>query len=446
MARREITTQDAIDKLLGPKSRPKSGQHIVTVLGGLDLVVGKDGPGRWRYRYRPRGFDPDTEKRYPQRSMTIGTTDTHSLKEAGLEAAALKLRVAKGEDPALADRAAATQVRAEAVATERKAAIDEAARVTCRIKLGDYRDAIAARGRSAKHQREELAQVRLALESVGLMDATPAEVTAGHVDKILAGCPPLSRALRFGALDRFLRWANSRGQGAAPATSLLAKHERPRPPAPRQRVLAAAEVACVWNATGSLRAPALSDLVRFLCSTPCREGEAARATWAEIDFPGRTWTQATSKNGRPHRFPLNDRAMAVLAARREATGRKPKPTDLVFPAPRSGEVFGGWSNLKQSLDDRTGEAVASWRIHDLRRTAATALGEEGYDDALIDMLLNHTAAGTRSVLTRTYNTAQRWDDRVRAMHAWGRWIGAALGEEEPAATVVDLADARRRVA
>ena len=84
----------------------------------------------------------------------------------------------------------------------------------------------------------------------------------------------------------------------------------------------------------------------------------------------------------------------------------------------------------------------------MRRTSATALGELGFDDALVDMLLNHTAAGTRSVLTRTYNVSQRWDDRVRAMNAWGRWIDKALGEAVPedSATVVDLTAARRRVA
>ena len=151
-----------------------------------------------------------------------------------------------------------------------------------------------------------------------------------------------------------------------------------------------------------------------------------------------------SKNGRPHRFPLNDRALAILTARREAGGPATMPSDLVFPSPRAGAVFGGWSNLKTSLDARTGPAVAPWRFHDLRRTAATALGES-FDDALVDMVLNHTAAGTRSVLTRTYNVSLRWAERVRAMNTWDNWIGAALGEpvQDGAGVVVGLGAARR---
>ena len=65
------------------------------------------------------------------------------------------------------------------------------------------------------------------------------------------------------------------------------------------------------------------------------------------------------------------------------------------------------------------------------------------------MLLNHVAAGTRSVLTRTYNVSQRWDDRVRAVNAWGRWIDKALGVPVPdgdTANVVDLTTIRQRTA
>lgn len=166
--------------------------------------------------------------------------------------------------------------------------------------------------------------------------------------------PPGSRALRFGAVDRFLRWAG-RGAGVAPATASLDRHERPSTPAPPQRVLSAAEVAAIWTAVttpiGKMsRTPRLRPLLALLISTPCREGEAASATWADIDLPGRVWTQPTSKNSRPHRFPLNDRAFAILHAQRTAAGDNVKQSDLVFPSPRAGVVFAGWSNLKLWLD------------------------------------------------------------------------------------------------
>ncbi len=454
MARKDAITQTTIDGWLAAKARPEQGQKTFTTLGGLDLLIGAKGPGRWRYRYRPRGIEPETGRRYSQRSMTIGTTDTHSLKEAAGAVAELKVRVSKGQDPALADRAAAENERAEAAAAKRRAVLAEAARVTCRSKLEAYKELLASRGRSAKHQKEELAQVRLGLDAAALMDVAPAEITTAHLEKVMSVCPPKSRSLRFGALDRFLRWA-LRGQGSIPPTALFDRHERPAPPSARQRVLGAGEMAAIWAAASDLKSDGLRDLVHFLMVTPAREGEAARATWADFDIPAKAWTQPTSKNGRPHRFPLNDRALAVIARRLAKAGEGAQPGDLVFPGPASGKVFGGWSNLKGSLDARLtkaheekhlAEPVKPWRFHDLRRTAATALGELGYDDALVDMLLNHTAAGTRSVLTRTYNVSQRWEDRIRAMAAWNRWIGSALGEapaEPEGAKIIDMPASRR---
>jgi integrase len=447
MVGRDAYTQTTIDALLTAKARPAGGQRIVTILGGMDLLVGSKGAGRWRYRYRPRGIDRETGVRYPQRSMTVGTTTTHSLREATAAVAALKLRVSMGQDPALADRAAAASARAEALALRRRDALAEAARITCRTKLEGYRDLLSSRGRGEKHQTQELAQVRLALISAELLDATPGEITTGHIERMMAACPAGSRGLRFGSVDRFLRWV-CRAEGIAPATALFDRHERPKAPPPRQRVLTGAETASVWTAAAGLKERVLQSLVQFLVAIPCREGEAACATWADIDLPNRTWSQPTSKNGRPHRYPLNERAIAIIEARRVAVGANVNPTSLVFPAPLSGKVFGGWSNLKGSLDARIGSAVTPWRFHDLRRTAATMLGEMGYDDALVDMLLNHTAAGTRSLLTRTYNVSQRWEDRARAMDAWGNWIGTALGDPTPAggSNVVNLPSPFRRIA
>ena len=455
-------TQSNIDTLLTEKARPAKGQRTTTVLPGLDIHIGAAGPGRWCFRYRPRGTDPETGRRYPQRDLTVGTTATHSLREATATVAMLKLRVGKGEDPAMADRAAAASAREATVAARRKAVVDEAARVTCGSKLAEYFAVQAARGRSEKHRREELAQVRLALTSVDLMDAAPSDLTPAHIDKILAACPVGSRALRFGALDRFLRWA-LRGSNVPPATAALDRHERPTAPKARQRVLTADEIKTIWMAATKpaappARVPGLRVLVAFLVSTPCREGEAAAARWADIDFETRCWLQPTSKNGRPHRFPLNDRAIAILTAQRAAAERvaaereppsKPADTDLVFPSPRAGKIFGGWSNMKVWFDEKTAGTVAPWRLHDLRRTAATVLGDLGYDDALVDMLLNHTAAGTRSVLTRTYNTAQRWEERGRAMAAWCRWLDTATGErsgDTAKDNVVAMRSAQRKIA
>jgi hypothetical protein len=126
-------TATDLDRALAAKNRPAEGQRREIAVGnGLELVVFAAGPGRWRFRYRPRGTDTETGRRFTQRKMPVGTTDTHSLREAQTEAAALKLRVTQGQDPSQADKAAAAEARTAAVLARRQAALDAAGSVTCR--------------------------------------------------------------------------------------------------------------------------------------------------------------------------------------------------------------------------------------------------------------------------------------------------------------------------
>jgi integrase len=372
--------------------------------------------------------------------VRIGTTDTHGLSEARREADALRLRVAKGEDPAAADRAAAAARRVAVAEAERAAVLKAATQVSCRDLLHTYEDVLFSRGRSVRHQREELSQLRLALASVGLLEVGPVDIAPAHVERIVAVCPVGSRARRFGALHRFLSWAFRRQRiEKAPPTTAFARHERPAPPPRRQRVLGTGEVAAIWTATDTLEEPVLRDLVQFLVATPCRESEAATMCWRDVDIDARTWTMPTSKNRLPHRFYLNDRALAVVLARRDACCRAAEPDALVFTAPLSGKAFNSWSSLKRSLDRRLGPSrdgarvqgivsapVPGWRLHDLRRSCATVLSDLGHDDALIDLILNHAAARSRGGVTGIYVVSQRWDERCAALTEWSGWIDAAL--------------------
>jgi integrase len=421
-------TQSDVDKELTAARRPPAGKCREIATGGnLALLVYAHGPGKWRWAYRPRGVDPETGRRYPNRKVSLGSTETHALREARQRAAALRLRVAGGEDPAVEDRLAAIGHRTAAAQKLREAVLAAAAVITCRTALEDYTAVLKARGRSVKHVQEELKQVRLALMG-GLMDTEPSAITTQHVERIMAICPPGSRWARFGALDRFLRHALRRSGETAP-TAALDRHERPRPVPRRSRVLSSPEIKAVWDATGTLKQDVLIGLTRFLIAVPCRESEAAKMVWHDVDLANRIWHQPTSKNTLPHRFWLNDRAAAIIEARRSAVDGDALHGDaLVFPAPRNEGPFASWSRLKRTLDERLGDRVQHWRFHDLRRSCATTLGELGFDANLIDLLLNHRAAATRGGIAGVYNTAQRWAERTKAMAAWGREIDRALGE------------------
>jgi len=81
-------------------------------------------------------------------------------------------------------------------------------------------------------------------------------------------------------------------------------------------------------------------------------------------------------------------------------------------------VFGGfndWDNAKQRLDQRL--RIAPWRLHDLRRTCATQLGELGVQPHHIEAILNHYS-GHRSGVAGVYQRAKYADEMRSALQRW----------------------------
>ena len=75
--------------------------------------------------------------------------------------------------------------------------------------------------------------------------------------------------------------------------------------------------------------------LEFLILTAVRSGDVCGATWAEIDLDSNTWTIPAGriKARKEHRVPLSAEALELLKALPRMAG-----TDLVFPAPRSGQL------------------------------------------------------------------------------------------------------------
>jgi Arm DNA-binding domain len=91
------------------RRRAADRRLIIRDLGrrGLALIVNATAM-RWEYSYRPRGIDPRTNKRWPNRTVTLGNPATVSPDQARAAANALKGQVQTGGDPA-ADRKAAAK-------------------------------------------------------------------------------------------------------------------------------------------------------------------------------------------------------------------------------------------------------------------------------------------------------------------------------------------------
>jgi integrase len=232
------------------------------------------------------------------------------------------------------------------------------------------------------------------------------------------------------ALSSMFAWAI--GQGIVDSNPVVGTNKPPEPKA-RDRVLTDVEIADIWTAC---RDDDFSRIVKLLLLTGARRDEIGDLAWSEIDLdrdiinlpPDRT------KNGRPHVVPLAHAAVYLITSTLRRPGR-----DRVFGEGEGG--FSGWSKAKGALDRRINEArtaaavpgkrtgkpqpIADWRLHDLRRTAATVMAEKlGVLPHIIEASLKHVSghkAGVAGVYNRaTYEREVRaalllWADHVRSI-------------------------------
>ncbi len=208
-------------------------------------------------------------------------------------------------------------------------------------------------------------------------------------------------------IKTYLRWCAERGLIERSPADLL------RPPSPevsRDRVLTNKELAAVWRASLSAGYP-YGDIVRLLALTGQRREEVGGMAWDELDLKEKTWTISAVRNkgDRLHVVPLTTPALAIL---RDIEQVGP----LVFPsrADVMGETsFSGWSRAKRRLDKSSG--VTNWRLHDLRRTAATGMARLGVAPFVVERVLNHatSAAGPLAAVYQRYDYAKEKEEALR---------------------------------
>jgi integrase len=162
----------------------------------------------------------------------------------------------------------------------------------------------------------------------------------------------------------------------------------------------------------------LRDFVLLALSIGARRGSILSMRWAEIDWQRGEWKipspKSSKKNAKTHKLPLTKFAVAVLRAR-------PDGSEWVFPGKTKERHLTTIKKPWARFLKRTG--IGNLRIHDLRRTLATAEGDTGASTELIQRTLGHTED---SEATRIYDRSQRLDELRGAMDAgWGHLLAAA---------------------
>jgi len=232
-----------------------------------------------------------------------------------------------------------------------------------------------------------------------IMDAAVARGSTYQANRILSN------------IRKLFNWCVERGiVEISPINGLKA----PTKEESRDRVLEDDEIVRLLRACRNDVYP-FRQFVPILLATAQRRGELAEMRWSEVDFDAKHWVipAERSKNGKPHVVPLSPYAIDVL-------NEVPRflDCDYVFTTTRNSPVS-GFSKMLRRLSE--GSQTSDWRLHDLRRTAASGMARAGVAPHVVEKVLNHIS-GTISGVAAVYNRYGYDREKREALETWGEYL------------------------
>jgi len=393
-------TVPAVEKL----KPPEAGQLDIydELLPGFGLRISARGVRSWFVMQR-------VSRR--MRRITLGRYPALGLAEARAEARRVMADMQLGIDP--------RRRKAE------EAVAQEVARASFAAVVGKYmgsRDYLALKASTQSEIRRVLTGPHFAaLHPLPLASISKADVRASLDAISQRGVSP---ALSSRYLRAFLSWCVDHDLlEVSPASAI----KRIAPPPSRDRVLNLDELRIVARAIRE-DASVIGAVFELLLLTGQRRGEVAGMRWDELrdldgldpvwEIPG-----GRTKNARPHLVWL---APLVL----ERLKRTPRTSDTYVFSVTGETPVSGFSKAKRHLDARIaaisaakGVAVASWRIHDLRRSFVTHLNEQlSVAPHVVEAIVNHVSGAAKTGVAGTYNRAQYARERRAALHSWAEFV------------------------
>lgn len=387
---------------------------------GFGLKVTPAGSKVYFYRYRLARAG--LASRTPPRKYTIGKHGNITPDQARRRAQELAALVSQGIDPrqqeqdAIANRDQAAKMAEEQQRARRDLAFS---RISDQW-LAHYEGDMARRKSSVDMAR---LVVRRYLCPV-LGDLPMPNITRTDLQPILDAIPIQKRGIRravFAYASVLWGWALRRGYVE---TNLLAAMEKPPAPAARERVLSDDELAIAWRASEA--APMVWGVFfRLLMLTGQRRSEVAGMMWEELDCNAAVWMipPTRAKNGKAHLVPLSDAAVWEINL---AAGGSEWPRRGYVLTTTSRTAVSGISKAKAALDAtiasmHEGEAIAQWRLHDIRRTVATGLQRLGVRFEVTEAVLNHVS-GAKGGVAGVYQRHDWADEKRSALDAWATLV------------------------
>ncbi len=377
-------------------------------LPGFGVRIRAGGKRSWVVQYRIKNSRQ-------QRRETLGTVESMDVDEARRQARSTLAKVHLGTDPKAERVAARAAAQAEAAVTLGSVVEDYLTRQEERRLLRPLK--ASSLSEVKRHLRSHWAP----LSGVPLRKVTRANVAA-RLARIADDSGGYTANRARAALSSLYGFAIA--EGLADENPVLGTR-RATVEVARDRVLFDAELTAAWRLGGE---GDYGVILRLLALTGQRRDEVGGMAWAEVDLAAATWRipGERTKNGRAHVVPLSAPALALLKARERREG-----SDLVFGSRGGRGGFSGWSKSKAALDVRmaaAGIAGESWRLHDLRRTAATRMADLGVLPHVVEAVLNHVS-GHKAGVAGVYNLSSYVAEKRAALDMWAARVTALTGGE-----------------
>lgn len=238
---------------------------------------------------------------------------------------------------------------------------------------------------------------------------------------------PVAARTLYEALRPFFKWCVSLDLiNKSPLDGLPV----PEAPDSRDRVLSDQEVKIFWAATNMHAV--FGPFYRLLLLTAQRREEVGAITWSELDLGAAVWAipKERTKNGKAHLVHLSPQALDVIAQVHKSDGC-PFLFSTTYRTPIS-----GYGRAKARLDELMGD-VPPWRVHDLRRTAASGMAKLGIQRHIVERVLNHVS-GAQGGLVGVYQRYEYLEERRRAVEAWGQYVLELIGSAAQHINVLEL--------
>ena len=244
------------------------------------------------------------------------------------------------------------------------------------------------------------------------------EIRRADVRELIDGLEGVVLPNRVLALIRTIfRYAMSRDWiEASPVEGI----KKPSEEKERDRVLDMPEVAAIWRAAELAGYP-FGKFLQVLILTGQRRTEVAGMRWGDVDLDEGLWTlrAADTKSDRKHLVPLSPAVVGILID-------VPRFGEYVFSTDGKTHIA-NFAKGKAKLDSfiaAKGSPLEAWRLHDLRRTAATHMVRLGVPEVIVGRVLNHATTG---VTAKVYALHSYVPEKRNALDRWAAELARAIG-------------------